>query len=83
MQTFKGCSRNTEFGNENVLVRGGGGGIVVTVSEEESQYEVEDDIATEDVGIEENVGETSFEMSASAANGSGQDNQVKIEKELG
>ena len=81
MQTFKAAAEIKNL-QTRTSSSGGGGGGVVTVSEEESQYE--HDIATEDIGIEENVGETSFEMCASAANSSGQDNnEVKIEKELG
>ena len=80
MQTFKAAAEIKNL--QTRTSSSGGGGVVVTVSEEESQYE--HDIATEDIGIEENVGETSFEMCASAANSSGQDNnEVKIEKELG
>ena len=80
MQTFKAAAEIKNL--QTRTSSSGGGGGVVTVSEEESQYE--HDIATEDIGIEENVGETSFEMCASAANSSGQDNnEVKIEKELG
>ena len=58
---------------------------VESQDEVKSQDEVQDKIsADEDVLIEENVGETTFEMSASAADSSDRDNnEIEIDKEVG
>ena len=53
--------------------------VVDSQNEVKSQDEVQDKIsADEDVLIEENVGKTAFEMSASAADSSGRDNNEEL-----
>ena len=80
------CYMNAGFENVNILADKQ---IVITITEVESQDGVEDNVednifADEDVSIEENVGETTFEKSASDANSSGRDNnEIEIAKELG
>ena len=75
-------SSRGEFKNKDVLLDAE---IVIAVTVETSITDMDKEVsADENNRIEENVGETTFKMSASVANSSGRDNnEVEIDKELG